>query len=212
MFFAAFFCTLARLDSIARRRMHVHVCPPWLGHLIALGPRRLVHNPASLLGPFVSEGMTVLEPGPGMGFFTLDLARLVGATGTVVAVDLQPAMLDAIRRRADTADLGSRIDLRRVENSCMGLGDLDAKVDFALAFAMVHEVPDAAAFFREVAAALRPGGKVLFAEPIFHVTGKKFAASIAVAENAGLEVESRPTIRISHAAVLVKNGSSPGDR
>jgi 2-polyprenyl-3-methyl-5-hydroxy-6-metoxy-1,4-benzoquinol methylase len=77
---------------------------------------------------------------------------------------------------------------------------------------MVHEVPDPALFFREVAAALRPGGKVLFAEPIFHVTGKKFAASIGMAENAGMQVESRPAIRISHAAVLVKNGSSQGDR
>jgi ubiquinone/menaquinone biosynthesis C-methylase UbiE len=192
--------------------MHGHVRPPWLGHLIALAPRRLVHNPASLLGPFVSEGMTVLEPGPGMGFFTLDLARLVGTTGTVVAVDTQPAMLDAIRRRADTANLGGRIDLRRVEDNRMALGDLDATVDFALAFAMVHEVPDPALFFREVATALRPGGKVLFAEPIFHVSGKKFAASIGMAENAGLQVESRPAIRISHAAVLIKNGSTEGDR
>lgn len=192
--------------------MHDHICPPWLGHLLAAAPRRLVHNPIALLGPFVSEGMRVLEPGPGMGFFTLDLARLVGASGRVVAVDVQPAMLDAIRRRAAAANLAARIDLRLVTGDRMPLADLDATVDFALGFAMVHEVPDAALFFRDVAAALRPGGSVLFAEPIFHVTGKKFAASIAVAENAGLTVASRPSIRISHAAVLVKKGSSQGDR
>jgi tRNA A58 N-methylase Trm61 len=45
--------------------------------------RRLVHAPLALLRPYVKEGMTVLEPGPGMGFFTLDLARLVGPTGRV---------------------------------------------------------------------------------------------------------------------------------
>jgi ubiquinone/menaquinone biosynthesis C-methylase UbiE len=37
--------------------------------------------------------MTVLEPGPGMGFFTLELARRVGAPGRVIAVDIQPKMI-----------------------------------------------------------------------------------------------------------------------
>jgi len=175
--------------------MHPRACPPWIGYLLALSPRRLVHDPGSLLGPFVRKGMTVLEPGPGMGFFTLDLARLVGETGKVVAVDMQPEMLDAIRKRAEKAGLASRIDLRLAKRERMDLGDLGATVDFALAFAMVHEVPDAA---------LRPGGNVLVAEPVFHVTKKEFAASIAKAEAAGLRVEARPAIRISHAALLSK--------
>jgi ubiquinone/menaquinone biosynthesis C-methylase UbiE len=187
--------------------MHLHVCPPWLGHLIALAPRRLVHNPLRLFGPFVSEGMTVLEPGPGVGFFTIDLARLVGPTGKVVAVDVQPAMIEALRRRAEKAGLLGRIDLRHVESDRMGLGDLEAKVGFAMAFAMVHEVPDASQFFAEVAAALRPDGKLLLAEPIMHVNRKAFTQTIAKAEGAGFSVESRPAIRLSHAAVLVKNGS-----
>jgi len=184
--------------------MHPRACPPWIGYLLALSPRRLVHDPGSLLGPFVRKGMTVLEPGPGMGFFTLDLARLVGETGKVVAVDMQPEMLDAIRKRAEKAGLASRIDLRLAKRERMDLGDLGATVDFALAFAMVHEVPDAASFFGEIAAALRPGGNVLVAEPVFHVTKKEFAASIAKAEAAGLRVEARPAIRISHAALLSK--------
>ena len=51
------------------------VCPWWLGYLLASPLRRLMANPRKLLAPYVHEGMTVLEPGPGMGFFTLELAR-----------------------------------------------------------------------------------------------------------------------------------------
>src|ERR1022692_3696772 len=57
-------------------------------------------RPAKILAPYVCEGMTVLEPGPGMGFFTLELARRVGASGRVVAVDIQPRMLDRLKRPA----------------------------------------------------------------------------------------------------------------
>ena len=44
-------------------------------------------NPEEILRPFVREGMMVLEPGPGMGFFTLPLTKLVGPSGKVIAVD-----------------------------------------------------------------------------------------------------------------------------
>jgi len=66
------------------------VCPWWLGYVLASPLRRLFLDPVKLLSPYVQAGMTVLEPGPGMGFFTLELARLVGPAGRVVAVDIQP--------------------------------------------------------------------------------------------------------------------------
>ena len=69
------------------------VCPWWLGYLLASPLRRLMQDPVKVVAPYVREGMTVLEPGPGMGFFTLELARLVGPSGRVVAVDIQPRML-----------------------------------------------------------------------------------------------------------------------
>ncbi len=58
--------------------MPERVCPWWLGYFLASPIRRLWQNPAQILRPYVREGMTVLEPGPGMVFFTLELARLVG--------------------------------------------------------------------------------------------------------------------------------------
>jgi ubiquinone/menaquinone biosynthesis C-methylase UbiE len=76
------------------------VCPWWLGYFLISPLRQFRQNPSAILRPYVHDGQTVLEPGPGMGFFTLELARLVGARGRVVAVDVQPKMLDKLKRRS----------------------------------------------------------------------------------------------------------------
>lgn len=90
------------------------VCPWWLGYLLVSPLRRWLHDPRVLLAPYVAPGMVVLEPGPGMGFFTLELARAVGSAGRVVAADVQPRMLQGLRRRAESAGLADCIELREV--------------------------------------------------------------------------------------------------
>lgn len=183
--------------------MAEHVCPWWLGYLLASPVRRWIsESPEKLLAPYVREGMTVLEPGPGMGFFTLPLAVLAGPRGRIVAVDIQPKMLDELRRRAQKAGLSPRIETRLAQAASMGLEDLKGAVDFVLAFAMVHEMPSAERFFAEAAATLRPGGLLLLAEPAGHVTPEGFEKELVAARKAGLEPVSRPEIRHSLAAVL----------
>src|SRR3989339_2244046 len=85
------------------------VCPWWLGYFLLIPFRRLSQDPEKILTPFVREGMTVLEVGPGMGYFTLTLARLVGTSGNVVCVDVQEKMLSALLKRAKKAGLEQRI-------------------------------------------------------------------------------------------------------
>ena len=185
--------------------MAKHVCPWWLGYLLASPVRRwLGQDAAEILAPYVREGMTVFEPGPGMGFFTLELARLVGPSGKVITVDLQPKMIAELKRRATKAGLLDRIDARVVAEDSMSVKDLAGRVDFALAFAMVHEMPDAARFFSEAAEVLKPGATLLLAEPAGHVKKDKFEAELQDAAKAGLVVAERPTIRRSHAALLKK--------
>jgi|SRR5271157_127506 len=183
------------------------VCPWWLGYLLASPVRKIACRPAKLLAPYVREGMTVLEPGPGMGFFTLDLARLAGSAGRVIAVDIQPRMLDRLRRRATKAGLLDRLDVRLAEPGSLGLADLAGAVDFTLAFAMVHELPDAAVFFREVAQASKPGARLLLAEPSGHVTPPEFEAELRMAGDAGFKLVESPTVRSSRAALLERAAS-----
>jgi SAM-dependent methyltransferase len=181
------------------------ICPWWIGYFLASPLRKLRQDSHSILAPYVREGMVVLEPGPGMGFFTLELARLAGPGGRVIALDVQPRMLSALRRRARRAGLLERIETRQVSGETLGVGDLAGRADFALAFAMVHEVPDPSRFFADLAAALKPGAKVLLAEPSGHVSASQFDDTLATAARAGLVAERRPAIPSSHAAVLVKS-------
>ncbi len=181
-----------------------HVCPWWLGYLLAIPLRRLWQDPATILGPFVREGMTVLEPGCGMGFFTLDLARMTGPRGRVVVVDVQPRMLDGLQKRARRAGLAERIDARLAQDDRLGVDDLEGRVDFALAFAMVHEVPDPGRLLGDLHRALAPGARLLVAEPRGHVTDEGFRQLLDTAEKTGFRTEAGPDIRSSHTAVLTK--------
>ena len=182
------------------------VCPWWLGYFLASPVRRWLmgQDPEKILAPYVRPGMTVLEPGPGMGFFTLVLARLVGDSGRVVAIDIQQKMLDGLRRRAGKAGLSARIQPRLAAPDSLALADLAHQVDFVLAFAMVHELPEGNSFFPEVARTMKPGASLLLVEPAGHVKPCVYAEELADANAAGLAVTERPAIRRSHAALLLK--------
>jgi SAM-dependent methyltransferase len=186
----------------AKEVMEHSICPWWLGHLLAHPLRRVWQDPVEILRPFVTEGMTVLEPGCGMGFFTIDLARLVGPRGRVVAIDIQPKMLAGLNRRARRAGVADRIDARLARPEGLGAEDLDGRVGFCLAFALVHELPDPARFFSEIRRALELNGRLLAAEPRGHVTEAAFAVTLDMARAAGLAVEPGPAIRSSRTAVL----------
>ena len=181
------------------------VCPWWLGYFLISPLRRLQVNPARLLSPFIQEGMTVLEPGPGMGFFTIPLARLVGPNGRVVAVDVQPKMIRKLKRRVAKAGLDPRVEARLVPADSMGISDLRRAVEFILAFAVVHEMPSAGHFFAQVSTACRSGARLLLVEPAGHVKDTEFEAELRNAAQAGFKLLELPRIRSSRAALLERS-------
>lgn len=180
------------------------VCPWWVGYLLASPIRRLMHNPLQILAPHVRSGMTVLEPGPGMGFFTLELARLAGPSGRVIAVDAQPKMVEGLKRRAKKAGLLPRIDARVVPAESMNLDGLDGTFDFVFAAFTVHEMLAAAPFFAEAARAMRNGAALLLIEPAGHVSEAEFAGQLAAAEANGLKLVDHPAVKRCLAALFKK--------
>jgi len=163
--------------------------------------RRWVHNPYKILGPFVKEGMTVMDVGCGPGLYAIEMALMVGPSGKVVAVDLQDGMLQLIRDKISGTEFEDRMILHRCEETRLGVTE---DVDFALAFYMVHEVPDQAAFFGEVATILKPEGQLLFVEPPLHVSKSAFNASLELAKRARLSVAGSPKVALSKTALLRK--------
>jgi SAM-dependent methyltransferase len=182
--------------------MDNHVCPWYIGYLLASPLRRLFQHPEKILSPYVKAGMTVLEVGPGMGFFSLPLAKLVGESGRVVCVDLQQKMIDNLRKRADKAGLLWRIETRLCAETSLQVGDFKERIGFALAFAVVHEIPDRKNLFMEIFDSLKKGGILLLSEPTGHVTKEEFDITLTLAKSVGFTFVDSLSIRKSHSAIL----------
>ena len=181
--------------------MAERVCPWWMGFLIDNPLRRMIHNPEKILEPYVSLGMTAMDVGCGRGLFSIAMAKMVGDGGQVIAVDLQQKMLDALRRRAEKAGLLQRIHVHRCEADNL---NIDAKADFALAFAMVHEVPDTQRFLGQVYACMKTSGTLLIAEPRLHVPAGSFQKTVEVAHAVGFRQLEQPQVPLCRAMVFIK--------
>jgi SAM-dependent methyltransferase len=161
--------------------------------------RRVLEPADRVLGPFVRQGMAVLDFGCGFGHFVLGAARLVGPSGRVVAADVQQRMLDKTMARARAEGLESRV----TPHLCAGgrLGRIEP-VDVALAANVIHETEDPAAVLADIFAALRPGGRLFFEEPTFHVRRGLFEEELGLALKAGFAVESREKLFWMRRALL----------
>ncbi len=191
------------MHSPNHKSAHSHqcVCPWWLCFTFDNIFRRLVQNPERILRPYIKTGWTVVDVGPGIGYFTIPLARLVGDSGKVIAIDLQKEMLAGIRRRALKNGVLNRIELRQAASDKIGIQE---PVDFCLAFWMLHEVPNKPRFLGEISANLKPGGLFLFVEPDLHVSKISFQESLQIARDTGLTVIKEPHIFFSNSALLQK--------
>jgi ubiquinone/menaquinone biosynthesis C-methylase UbiE len=176
-----------------------HICPWWLAYTFDNPLRRLLHNPRRILAKYVHPGMTVLDAGCGMGHFSLGLARLVGPKGKVISVDLQRQMLARVDKRAARAGLDGIIQTRQCAPDRIDVGD---PLDLALAFWMVHETPEPKYFLQQIRSPLKSDGLLLMTEPRFHVGLDEFEQELTMAEDVGFRIAERPSIAMSHAALL----------
>ena len=177
------------------------VCRPGCCFIFDNVFRKLFQNPDRILKPYIKPGWIVLDVGPGIGYFTIPLAKLVGSRGKVIAADLQQQMLDGIQHRAIKAGMQERIKLHLTKPDSICIND---SIDACLAFWMIHEVPDRNHFFNEISSKLKPGGLMLIAEPTMHVSQEDFNKTLEIAKSAGLSVVERPRIFLSFSALIKK--------
>lgn len=163
--------------------------------------RKYIQNPYKIFGKYIKEGNIVLDLGCGPGFFSMAMAEMVGEKGRVISVDIQEEMLQMLREKSERAGLVSRIVLHKSQPDKIGISEM---VNFALAFYMVHEVPDQRNFLDDVASYLKPDGKLLIVEPKFHVSKADFDSTLKFAQAAGLKQIYEPKILFSRAALLIK--------
>ncbi len=109
----------------------------------------------------IKAGMTAADVGAGSGYFTVRLARRVGAEGKVYAQDIQPEMLRLLRRRLEKANfdnvvtvLGTETDPKLPENS----------LDLILMVDVYHEFSQPQRMLRELRKALKDDGRLVLLE------------------------------------------------
>lgn len=178
------------------------ICPVQRAGTLDSRLRRILQNPFKILSPYIKEGMSVLDIGCGTGFFSMEMAQIVGESGHVIAADLQEGMLKKLEKKIRGTELEKRIRLHQCKKDSISLKE---KVDFALAFYMVHEIEDKKAFFNEASSILKPEGQLLIVEPPFHVSKKEFERTTMTARKSGLKVHLRPDILFSKAALMVSS-------
>jgi len=178
-----------------------HICT--VGHLKFVDNflRKIVHDPKKLFGQYIKEGMTVMDIGCGGGFVTLGFAEMVGKSGKVIAADLQMEMLKITRNRSEKAGVTDRIIFHQCKPDRIGY---KSKIDFALAFFMVHEAPDIPGLLEEVYNLLKDGGLFFISEPTFHVSKTEFTYTLEEAVKIGYKIHSYPKVTFGRNVILQK--------
>lgn len=182
-------------ETTARKH---HVCPWWIGYLLVNPIRKLAENPNHILGPLVEPGMTAVDIGCAMGFFSLPLAHLVGPRGRVICVDVQQRMLTSLVKRARRKGVEGVIETRLADQQSLGLDDLAGRADLVLAIHVVHETAYPERFLEQCRAVLGPGGKLLIAEPRGHVKPEDFETTRSIVLGLDFTPGEPPQLRRSH--------------
>jgi ubiquinone/menaquinone biosynthesis C-methylase UbiE len=176
-----------------------YVCPAEFAGSLDNSFRRWFHKPQKILSPYIMQGMSVLDLGCGPGVFTVELAKLVGESGKVVAADLQDGMLEIVGKKVKGTALAKIVSLHKCQENSIGIID---KVDFVLAFWMVHEVPDHIKLFEELKSILKPDGWLYIIEPKFHVHRSAFIKMSNGLISSGFRIVERPKVFFSRAILL----------
>lgn len=156
-------------------------CPVWLRWLVEVdNPFTKTNRAKFIVGTLaIARGMQVLDAGCGPGRLTIPLARGVGPTGRVVALDIQPGMLERARSRTITAGL---TNVEFVESGIGYSKLLDNQFDRVVLVTVLGEIPDRAAALADLFRVMKPGGILAIVEVIFdpHFQSRKTVTRLAV--------------------------------
>jgi ubiquinone/menaquinone biosynthesis C-methylase UbiE len=160
--------------------------------------RKIFQNPSKILRPYLQDGMTILDLGCSPGFFSLEMAKMV-PSGKIIAADLQQGMLDIVKKKVRGSKWQKIIQIHKTEPDGINLPE---RVDFILAFYVVHEIPDQNKLFEELKTILKPEGKVLIIEPKFHVKKKHFNKMIEKLINQEFKIMDNPKVFFSRSVLV----------
>lgn len=144
------------------RRIHKFPIPPFATKLIDNPLRRRLQPPDETAQRHgIEPGITVLDVGPGNGRYTFAAARRVGEAGRVVAIDIEPKIIESLRQQIETAGIDN------LETRVADAYDLpfdEDTFDVITMITVIGEIPDPVRAMREFHRVLAPTGKLVCSE------------------------------------------------
>ncbi len=162
----------------------------------------------------IKPGDTVVDLGAGVGYFTWRLAQVVGPTGKVIAVDIQPGMIEQLEKN---------LAERNVHNVDVVLGSEDnpklpvGEADLVLLVDVYHELQQPEKTMEHVRRSLKPGGRVVIIEyrkedpeipiqPLHKMTAREVRAEV---EPMGFEFDELQSYLPTQHIIIFKKAQSP---
>ena len=144
------------------RHIYKFPMPEFAANLIDNPLRRKIQPPDEMpLRHGVKPGMMVLEVGPGNGTYSVETAKALGAKGKLVAVDIEPKMIDRIKKIIKNEGIHN-IEAR--EADVFDLPFEDGCFDLVYMIAVIGEIPTPERALAEFHRVLKPDGKLAFSE------------------------------------------------
>ena len=150
----------------------------------------------------IHPGSRVADIGAGSGLLTVHLARAVGPDGRVVATDIDGAVLELLGKRMDAMGLGTLVERKLVAADQPGLEP--GAYDAILLAEVDHYFADPVAWLRAAIPALKPGGRIVISNRIYHR-----AQSMAAARKAGLKLLGESTPVPTHFIAVFVPAEAP---
>jgi predicted methyltransferase len=205
------------LHAQAAAQRHRRLFPPENLGMLEAPDRAAWQKPDQIMDALnIADNARVADIGAGSGWFTIHLAQRVGPKGIVYAQDVQPQMVEAIRRRVQREGLRN-VDVRLGTGSSPNLPQ--SALDAALVVDTYPEVDidERVTFLRNLAGALKPNGRlgIVNYKPGHGGPGpdegRVESASVeADAHAAGLRVVARENLPYQYLLVLAKQETRPG--
>ena len=147
------------------RGFHRLPAPAFIGRFLDSNLRRWVQSPDKLIERSgIKPGMMVIDLGCGSGAFTTSVARVAGEQGRVYAVDIQPAMLQQLKRKLLKPENRDIRNIELKEASAYELPFADESIDLVYMVTVLMEIPDRGKALREIRRVLKPGGTLAVTE------------------------------------------------
>ena len=164
--------------------------PAFIGIFLDSDYRRKLQPPVGIIeGSGIKTGQRVLEIGCGSGGFTTFVARAIGPTGHVEALDIQSAMLSQLEKKLALPENQDIQNITLHQASAYELPFEDGILDLVYMITVLPEIPDQSRALVEIRRVLKPGGILAVSELLMDPDYPLKETTARRCEKAGFQLE-----------------------